>query len=339
MQRSTESTDISNPGDLVSVIVVNWNGRHYLHDCLTALSVQTAAEYEVVLVDNASTDGSVEFVAEHFPSVRIVRNDRNRGFAAANNIGFQHARGNYLVTLNNDTCANPDWLAELVKGVHTGPDIGMCASTMVLRSDPSIVDSTGIAFNRCGVAWDRLSGCRLSDINPQPVEVFGPCAGAAMYRREMIDQVGGFDEDFFIYLEDVDLAWRAQSHGWRCLSIPAAVVQHVHSGTSREGSPGKNYNLGRNKVWMLYKNLSAAQLGWLPLILLYDFSAALYSLYLYRNWWSIRGRIAGLRGLKGMKLKRHNSLKDAQPPSRWVRLLEPLEPPWRLAGQFAQRRH
>jgi len=279
-----------------SIIVVNWNGKRYLEECLSALLSQTYSPYEIILVDNGSRDGSVDFVAERFPEVRIIENGENLGFAAGNNVAIRVARGDYIVTLNNDTRAEPDWLEDLVKVAETDPKIGMCASKMLFYHHTGVLNSTGISLDVAGIAWDRRR---------EPIEIFGPCAGAALYRREMLDEVGLFDEDFFAYHEDVDLAWRARSRGWRCVYNPRAIVYHVHSGTGLEGSAFKNRLLGRNKIWTMVKNYPSPQLFFfLPLIAFYDLASAFYSLFKRQDASPLRGRLASLGLLLQMLRKR-----------------------------------
>jgi GT2 family glycosyltransferase len=322
--------------DLASVIVINWNGRHYLENCLTALYAQTYTNYEIILVDNGSTDDSIAYVTSAFPEIRVVQCAENIGFAAANNLGFQNARGAYIATLNNDTRADPEWLAELVRVMQSDVDVGMCASKMVQWYDPMTIDSAGIALSRSGIAWDRCGGMCDCASESQPVEIFGPCAGAALYKRELIDQVGGYDIRFFIYLEDVDLAWRAQAAGWRCLYVPSARVLHIHSGTTVEGSASKNYLLGRNKIWLLYKNLPR-KIEWLAPVAIYDFLAVIFSIFRYRNLQAIRGRLAGIRGIDQVmrQARRHMQAVSVPRTHDWVQRMAPFEAPWQIARRFS----
>lgn len=288
-----------------SVIVVNWNGKRYLEECLSALLAQTYSPHEIILVDNGSSDGSVDFVAERFREVRIIENEENLGFAAGNNVAIRMAEGDYIVTLNNDTRAEPNWLEELVKVVETDPKIGMCASKMLFYHHIGILNSTGISLDIAGIAWDRRGGERDDGRECEPLEVFGPCAGAALYRREMLDEVGLFDEDFFAYHEDVDLAWRARSRGWRCVYNPRAVVYHVHSGTGLEGSAFKNRLLGRNKIWTIVKNYPSPHIFlYLPLIAFYDLAAVFYSLFKRKDPSPLQGRLASLSLLPEMLRRR-----------------------------------
>ena len=211
----------------VAVIVLNWNGWHYLEGCLAALANQTYPNFEVVVVDNGSTDGSPDLVAGRYPSVRLILNSTNRGFAAANNQAIQATSTAYVATLNNDTKVEPDWLAALVAAGEAHPEAGAIASKMVFAHAPEVINSCGIGLDRAGIAWDLEGGCRV-EAATQAREVFGACAGAALYRRTMLDEIGLFDEDFFAYMEDVDLAWRGRLAGWSAVFAPGAVVTHVH---------------------------------------------------------------------------------------------------------------
>ncbi|MSQ23636.1 MAG: glycosyltransferase [Chloroflexi bacterium] len=243
----------SSPGQArpaVAVIILNWNGRQYLQLCLDALASQTYPNFEIWLVDNGSTDGSVELVASRYPQVHLVRNRSNLGFAAANNQAFGLTDTPYVATLNNDTVVDPGWLAALVEAAEGDPRIGSVSSKMVFAHNPGMINSCGIAVDRLGIAWD-LWGGRPESIADRPREIFGACAGAALYRRTMLDDIGLFAEEFFAYLEDVDLAWRARLRGWRSVFTPAAVVRHVHSATLGDASPRKRFLLARNSIWTI----------------------------------------------------------------------------------------
>ena len=321
----------------VSVVLVNWSGLHHLEDCLPSLVAQTYSDFEVILVDNASTDNSVEWVREHYPQVRILCNETNVGFAAANNQAIRASAAPYVVTVNNDTRADPGWLAALVAIAESDPGVGMCASKMIFADRPNVINSTGINLDAAGIAWDRRGGELDNHQETEPVEVFGPCAGAALYRRAMLDEIGLFDEDFFAYLEDVDLAWRARLAGWRCLYVPAARVYHIHSATAVEGSPFKNRLLGRNKVWLIAKNYPMPQLVfYLPLILLYDLAAVLFALVTQGAANSLWGRLEGLAGLPAMWRKRRETqaLTRHNRGRPWHVYLSPFELPWQVSARY-----
>lgn len=324
----------------VAVVIANYNGRRYLEPCLSALFRQSYPLVEVVLVDNASTDGSAEWVQRPFPRVQIIPHSTNVGFAAAMNAGIRATRTPLVATLNNDTVAEPDWLLNLVSVLQRDPQAGMAASKMLFVSMPRTINSAGISLDRVGIAWDRCGGRADDADTDQIVEVFGACAGAALYRRAMLDQIGLFDEDFFAYLEDVDLAWRAQLAGWRALYVPTARVTHWHSATSGEGSPFKSRLLGRNKVWLIAKNYPAPYLyGYLPAIIAYDVMAVGYALLKRRDLSSLQGRLAGLRALPVALRKRKQVQSLRRVPARAVmRRMEPLMAPWTVAQRYAHLR-
>jgi GT2 family glycosyltransferase len=308
--------------ELVSVVIPNWNGRELLARCLPAVLSQTYTPIEVIVIDNGSRDGSADWVARNFPKIKLLRNTINIGFAAGCNLGIRESRGTFVATLNNDAYASPDWLTALVREMKKDAQIGMCASLMVLYSDPGRIDSAGIAIDRAGIAWNRLGGQPVSSSESEPVEIFGPCAGAALYRRKMLEEIGLFDERFFAYLEDVDLAWRAQIAGWRCQYVPQAVVRHLTSASFGKDSPLKKQLKARNKVWMVVKNAPASDF---PLIFFYDWAAVLYALIKNRDINPLKGRLQGLKRV-------HLFLKDRKPGR--PRVLEPLVPPWQVPKRW-----
>lgn len=239
---------------LFSIIIPHWNGAHHLPDCFDSLRRQTLDAFEVLLVDNASTDATFEVLAR-YPEVKVIALERNFGFTGACNAGFRRARGTYQVLLNNDTAADPEWLASLACAFADYPDAGFVASKMLLfdRRDTfhtagDYVTLDGLAHNR-GV-WERDAGQFDA-----PAYVFSACGGSAAYRKTLLDAVGLLDDDFFFSFEDVDLAWRAQLAGWRCLYQPRAVVYHKLK-ASGGGATASFYD-ARNRLWTLAKNYPA----------------------------------------------------------------------------------
>ena len=290
-----------------SVVVVTWNGRERLRESLPAVVGQQGVRHEVILVDNGSTDGTVDWVRGAFPSVRLVELSENTGFSAGNNRGFAAARAPLVATINNDAIPDSDWLASLVTAANAHPDAGMFASRMVYRHAPEIIDSTGISLDPLGIAWNRSAGTRLR-ADDADGEVFGASAGAALYRRELLEATGGFDERFFAYLEDVDLAWRARRLGWKARYVSAARVRHAHSATWDDESPIKTFHLGRNKVWLIAKNYPLGPLlPWLPLILAYDAASLPVTVWRQRSLAAVRGRLAGLWRLPEIWRSRANA--------------------------------
>jgi len=237
---------------LVSVIIPNWNGEEYLPECLDSLRAQRYPRLEVVVVDNGSTDRSVSLVKESYPEVRVLELQENRGLTGGVNAGAGIARGEVLALLNNDATAHPDWVAALVDALKRNPAAGMVASKMLLYDQPTVINSAGDTFGRDGIPGNR--GVWEEDRGQYDHEewIFGACGGAAAYRRDLWEALGGFDEDFFMYCEDVDLNWRAQLAGYRCLYTPQALVYHRLSATG--GGVTASYYTGRNTIWVLVKD-------------------------------------------------------------------------------------
>jgi GT2 family glycosyltransferase len=317
------------------VIVVNMNGRRFLERCLSSLAAQTYSPVEIFLVDNGSTDGSQAWVAEHFPLVRVIANTTNRGFAAANNQGIALAEGDFVALLNNDAWVEADWLERMVAAAERDPAIGMVAPLMVLANHPQVIDSAGVQVDRCGISWDRAGGWAVSQGPGADEPIFGPSGGAALYRRQLLEQVGGFDEDYFIYLEDVDLAWRARWLGWQAAYVPAARVYHIHSGTNREGSAFKTYWLARNKIQMIAKNYPLPQLWlYLPVIWLYDTLSLGATILRAQGRSAVRGRLAGWRAVPSAWRKRRALGRPALTGTEIHRLLSSSVWPWQAARRY-----
>ncbi|WP_420629566.1 glycosyltransferase family 2 protein [Candidatus Leptofilum sp.] len=320
----------------VSIIVVNWNGRHHLNLCLSALFAQTYPNFEVTLVDNGSTDGSQTFVRDHFPDVRLIELPQNMGFARGNNVGIRASNADYIATINNDTKVAPNWLTALVETAEANPNVGMCAAKLLFWDRPDVINSAGICLDRAGIAWDRLGGHPNEISQTKPVPVFGASGGAALYRRTMLNQIGLFDEDFFAYLEDVDLAWRARLAGWDCLFVDTAVIHHHHSATAIEGSPFKNRLLGRNKVWTIVKNYPwQLLLLYLPAILLYDLGAVAVALLARRDVSPLVGRLQAIPKLPAMWQKRRKIQQSRTLPLKELRaLMEPISSPLKVWQRY-----
>ncbi|MFN3929290.1 MAG: glycosyltransferase family 2 protein [Thermoflexus sp.] len=304
----------------VSVVIPTWKGAARLQRCLEALSRQTFRDFEVIVVWNEGGNGEGIRVPTGM-ALRVETSETNIGFAAAVNWGVRVAQGTCLAVLNDDAFPEPGWLEALVEEMEAGEEVGACASLMVFDRQPDVVQSAGIAMDRAAIAWDRWRGRPVAEARAGG-EVFGASAGAALYRRRMWEQLGGFDERFFAYLEDVELAWRAQVAGWRCVYVPGAIVRHQGSATLGEGSPPKKILLGRNKVWLVAKNAPWEDL---PLILLYDLLAVIYAIVWRRDRYPLLGRLEGLRNLRPFLAQRR--------PGR-PRLLEPLVPPWEVPKRF-----
>ncbi len=284
----------------VSAVVVNHNGREVLRACLRSLRAALAASdaaTEILVVENASTDGSREMLAGEFADVEVVALDANLGFAGAAQLALGRAAGEWLLYVNNDVVVERGAVVALLAEARGGPGaVGALAAQMRFADRPDVVNSAGLTIDRLGVAIDVGLGADAAGLPRAASEVFGACAGAALYRRAMLEQVGGFDTSFFMYLEDADLAWRARARGWRCVAVPGAVVLHEHSRSAGHRSDFKYFLVGRNRVRMLAKNATAGQLlrhG--PRIVLQDLAYVAYALAVDRTAAPLRGRVRGLR--------------------------------------------
>lgn len=281
------------PEATLSVVIVNWNGERFLRACLGSVLGQGRADVEVVVIDNGSTDGSVELVEKEFPDVRTIVNDKNTGFAAANNQGIEAAAGRYVLTLNNDTELAPGFLDTLIDAAESSEkDVGMWAVKILSLEDRKEIDSVGgLLVYADGLAKGRGRLERDTGQYDTPGEALIPSACAGLYRKKMIDEVGMFDADFFAYCEDTDLGLRARLAGWRALSVPAAVVFHHYSGTGGRYTPFKAYLVERNHLWVAIKNLPAGQLLMLPVYTFWRYAVQVYGI--------IAGKGAGGRFVEG----------------------------------------
>lgn len=264
------------PAPLVSVIVVNWNGRVHLGRCLAALAAQTFRDFETIVVDNGSSDGSAAIVNQDFPGVHFIPQSANLGFAVANNIGARAARGAWLALLNNDAFPEPDWLAQLAQATRDHPECVGFASCQLNDADPTRLDGAGDSYHSIGLAWRSGRGQVFGPPWDVPRPVFAPCAAAALYRRADFLDAGGFDEAFFCYFEDVDLAFRLGLRGGRFRYVPAARVRHVGSASRGQASDFARYHGHRNLVWTFVKNMPASLLWrYLPGHILFNFLSLL----------------------------------------------------------------
>jgi GT2 family glycosyltransferase len=293
---------------LISIIVLNFNGLRFLEPCLSSLLSQTFKEFEIIFVDNGSSDGSADAVRQRFPTVTIVETGKNLGFAGGTNAGIRIAKGEYILTLNNDTVADSHLLEEIQKPMVGNPAVGMCAAKMLFPDGR--IYSTGISLFRSGAAMDR--GIFEPDTGhyDHEDEVFGPCAGAALYRRSMLDTIGLFDEDFFLYMEDVDLAFRARLSGWSCRYVPAARVIHVHGGTAGVNSDISIFYGNRNLVWFSVKNYPLRLfLSCSPWIFGRNCADIPYYFLMGKGTVILRAKIDIIRGLPAMIKKRGRVVK------------------------------
>lgn len=239
-----------------AVIIVNFNAGPLLKDCLRSLARQTLRPSRVIIADNASTDDSLSGLEEALPGVEVLRLDKNAGFAAANNAAVRNAADCELIALlNPDAFPEPDWLKLLVESARAHPECSSFASCLVRFADRERLDGAGDAFHVSGSPWRVARGKNFTEVRIKAEEVFSPCAAAALYRRDAYLEAGGFDENLFCFLEDVDLGFRLRLLGHRCLLVPHAVTYHIGSAITGSSSAFAVYHGHRNLVWVWIKNM------------------------------------------------------------------------------------
>ena len=306
----------------VTVVVVNYNGGDYLRGCIASLARQTFRNFETILVDNASTDNSLGRIVEKPEQLVILPQTENLGFAGGNNVGAKIGRGKWLALLNPDAEAAPDWLEAMMRALADHPGHRMIASLQISLHDPAKLDGAGDCYLAWGYAWRGGFGHPVSEAPPAG-EVFGPCGAAALYPRELFLDAGGFDERYFCYHEDVDIAFRLRLMGERCQFVPSARVRHAGSAITGRTSRFAVFHGVRNGVWTWVKNMPG---GWLvltsPVWLLGAIALVVRGLFRGAFFSTWDGLIAAFTGL-GPALKARAGLKKR----RTVR-------PWRLAASF-----
>lgn len=244
----------------VSVIIPNYNGAKYIQECLHSLYNQTYKHFEVIIIDNASSDESCELIEKKYQDVKLIKNNKNYGFSIAVNQGIKEAKGEYVVLLNNDTVAEPEWLESLVKCIEEDSKIFSVCSKMIRYNEKEKIDDAGDYYTILGWAWKRGDG-QSTEKYGKNQNVFSSCAGAAIYRKKIFEEISYFDENFFAYLEDVDISYRAKIHGYKNIYCSDAKIYHIGSATT-----GSKYNsfkvklASRNNIYVPYKNMPLFQL-------------------------------------------------------------------------------
>lgn len=278
---------------LISVLIINYNSGDRLKRCLEHLAAQTLADFEAIVVDNASTDGSEKTL---LPDARfqLIMAGKNLGFAPGNNLAAQSAKGSWLALLNPDAYAKPDWLASLMDATKRHSDCALFGSTQINYKNPSILDGCGDCYNFAGFPWRGGIGHPLSHL-PSEGSVFAPCAAASLYRADLFHQLGGFDERYFCYCEDVDLAFRARLIGHYTIQVEKAVVYHEGSAITGVSSPFSVFHGTRNRIWTYLKNMPVLLLwAFLPLHVLGNLLLMLHRPTFPARW---KGTIAAFKGM------------------------------------------
>lgn len=245
---------MTNP--LVTIIITTHNGVDFLPECLRSVLSQHFTNFEVLFVDNASTDGSADFVEANYPEVKVLRSEANLGYGGGNNLGAGVARGDFLVFLNHDTYVAENFLGELVAAMHRDASVGIAQSKILMASDPKIIETVGAFLTRTGV-WVHPHRGESDDGNAQPpARILGACGTCMVIRSQVFRQLGGFDPDFVVYYDDADLSWRARMLGHEVVCVPSSVIYHWGSGTTRRfPSVFTVYHSFKNRLCSLIKLL------------------------------------------------------------------------------------
>lgn len=256
----------------VSVIIPNYNGKKYLRDCLDAMECQSFRDFEVLLIDNGSDDGSGDLIRKEYPWVRLISLRENTGFCGAVNQGIRNSASPFVILLNNDTVADKNFIKELLKAIEDKPQAFSCQAKLLKMKEQDKMDDGGNYYCALGWAFAQGKGRPERDYSREK-KIFAACGGAAIYRREILDRTGLFDEEHFAYLEDIDIGYRGRLLGYENWYCPDAKVFHVGSGTT-----GSRYNLfkvrysSRNNVYLLYKNMPFLQILWNSPLLITGFA-------------------------------------------------------------------
>lgn len=247
----------------VSIIIVNWNGKHYLDTCLSSVLNQTYKNFEIIVVDNASIDGSVEYLQEKYPSVKIIKTNENLGFAKGCNVGMRASNADYIVTLSNDTRVESNWLEELIKVAETDERIGICGSKLLLMDTPNIYNSAGFFIILNAFIYDRAIGKKVGKYEKLE-QVDGVCAASALYRKKMLNEIGLLDERFFFGHDDVDLSWRAKHADWNAIYVPTSICYHKMLGSVKGKKLHNQSHI--DAIWVISKNSNLIGLTILALL-------------------------------------------------------------------------
>jgi len=308
----------------ISIIIPTWNSDAYLRICLSSLTQQTLQNFEVVIVDNGSIGFEEGKTTLEWPSLNIreVSLEENKGFAVACNLGAQAARGEWLAFLNADAFPEPDWLESFADAQKEYPHAGAFGSLILQETHPNLVDSAGDVYNISGAAWKGYGGYPVSEVPSNQRRIFAPCAAAVFYRRDVFIEIGGFDEDFFSYFEDVDLGFRLNVYGYQCIFLPEVRVRHVGSASTGKNSDFALYHYHRNFIWSFIKNMPEMLLWlYMPVHILANMLFILKYLKNERGKVVIKSKIDAVKGLGKMLAKRKIIQRDRRASVREINQL------------------
>jgi GT2 family glycosyltransferase len=298
----------------VAVVIPNWNGKETLRACLNSLVLQ-AQKHTVIVVENGSTDGSLEYIKENYPKVQLVVNQKNLGFAGGVNSGIKHAmeqQFDYVVLLNNDAVADKYWLKHLVAAITASDAVGI-ATSKIVSSDGSHLDSTGDMYTVWGLPFPRGRGEPVSDAYDKQTTIFAASGGASVYRVDMLKEIGLFDTDFFAYYEDVDISFRAQLANWKIVYVPKAIVYHQIGATSSKMRGFTTYQTIKNLPWLVVKNVPKDYLATvLPRFILAHSLFIVRALLRGHGWYALKGVVACLKKMP-KKLRERKDIQHSKP--------------------------
>jgi GT2 family glycosyltransferase len=319
-ESGTEQRDaMSEPSEsLISIVIANYNGESYLSECLDALAGQSYGNIEIIVVDNASQDGSTTLIEQRYPHVRLVRRDGNDGFAAAVNAGIRAGRGEFVVILNNDTRVEPDFIAELYSALSEEPNASMAAPKMLFARGHDTINSMGLGYSITGTNHDVGFGLKDGPQFGERKWVFGPCGGAGMYRRNVFEDAGLFDEDFFMYYEDVDHGFRAQLAGHRCIFVPTARVYHTEGGSGGSLPKPKDYYFARNAFAVIVKNYPARVMLKHLHVIVWEMAKRAGSPLMKGSASALLGYLAGLGRIGATLKKRRDVVRHKRVPDDYI---------------------
>ncbi len=289
-----------------SIIILCWNSNRTIQACLEALNDQGFKDFEILLVDNGSEEPVSRNLVGNYPylNIQFYGLEKNIGFAGGNNYAAWRARGEYMVLLNADAFPDPKWLENIRKGIEKYPH-SFYASRLIMADHPERLDGAGDVYHISGMAWRKAFNTLVSPQKDREEEVFGACAAAAAYPSEGYRQVNGFDEDYFSYIEDVDLSFRLRLLGYRCIYLPAASVSHVGSGSTARRSNVAVYYGQRNLVWTYFKDMPGASV-WLlaPLHLVANLLQVALAIFRKEGRITLKAKVDAFRGLPSILKKR-----------------------------------
>jgi len=325
--KKIERKKMKNP--LISILVLNCNGKHLLKPCLESIFKQNFTDYELIVVDNNSNDGSIQYIKENFPNITLIENSKNLGFAGGNNMGIKACSGEWIFFLNNDTILEKNCLEFLAKHIENRKNEQLVFMPLMLKADsPEFIDSAGDMLYPWGYAY-RYNNVPANKFL-ESKEIALACCGAAMFNRELIEKLNGFDEDFFLYYEDVDLSLRARHLGAKIWLVPQAKVFHKGSATVGKKTPSRLYYIERNRFFAKLKNFPLSTLiKYAPISFICSvFSLILWTTRGFLGTW-IKSRFDMLKGMPKMLKKRKKifaeSKINANEFKKWLR--KPFSPP------------